>query len=104
MREDGKETIKSETELEQEIFESLKVTTGLALAYFSAQNIDRFVTFFRASKSVPAEPLLLTCIWRKCLMARAREAYPVLAKEPNLRVFLPSTMKRRIVRERASIL
>ena len=36
--------------LEQEIAQSLSKTRGLALAYFSAQNIDRFVTFFRASK------------------------------------------------------
>ena len=62
----------SETELEQEIFESLKVTTGLALAYFSAQNIDRFVTS-SVRASVPAGPLLLTCIWRTFLMLWAKE-------------------------------
>ena len=43
-------SLKSEQDLEQEIARSLSETRGLALAYFSAQNIDRFVTFFKASK------------------------------------------------------
>jgi|SRR5271155_5480273 len=46
----GDEPAKSESDIEEEIARSLSETRGLALAYFSAQNIDRFVTFFRASK------------------------------------------------------
>ena len=98
-REDGKEVIKSETDLEREIFESLKVTPGLALAYFSAQNIDRFVTFFRASKRA-GRTFVADLYLAHILDALGRKSLPS-PRGNDLRVFLPSTMKRRIIREKS---
>ena len=98
-REGGKEIIKSETDLEQEIFESLKVTTGLALAYFSPQNIDRFVTFFRASKR-SGRTFVVDLYLAHILDALGRKSLPS-PRGNDLRVFLPSTMKRRIIREKS---
>ena len=98
-REDGKESIKSETDLEGEIFESLKVTPGLALVYFSAQNIDRFVTFFKASKRA-GRTFVADLYLAHILDALGRKSLPY-PRGNDLRVFLPSTMKRRIVREKS---
>lgn len=98
-REKGKEVIRSETDLEQEIVESLKVTTGLALAYFSAQNIDRFVTFFRASKRA-GRTFVADLYLAHILDALGRKSLPS-PRDSDLRVFLPSTMKRKIVREKS---
>ncbi|MDO8431848.1 MAG: MBL fold metallo-hydrolase [Candidatus Binatus sp.] len=98
-RENGKEVAKSEAELEREIFESLKVTPGLALAYFSAQNIDRFVTFFKASKRA-GRTFVADLYLAHILDALGRKSLPS-PRGNDLRVFLPSAMKRRIVREKS---
>src|SRR5438132_12391811 len=39
-----------EPELEERIFEHLAASSGLVLAAFSPQNMDRFVTIFRATR------------------------------------------------------
>lgn len=98
-REGGEEPVKSETELEEEIFRSMTATTGLVLAFFSAQNIDRFVTFFRASKRA-GRTFVADLYLAHILDALGRRTLPSPHGD-DLRVFLPSTMKRKIVRERS---
>ena len=80
-----------------EIFESLKDTPGLALAYFPAQNIDRFVTFFRASKRA-GRTFVADLYLAHILDALGLKSLPS-PRGSDLRVFLPSTMKRRITNE-----
>jgi ribonuclease J len=98
-REGEKEAVTSETELERQIVQSMKSTSGLVLAYFSAQNIDRFVTFFRASKRA-GRTFIADLYLAHILDALGRKSLPS-PRETDLRVFLPSTMKRRIVREKS---
>jgi len=45
----GKEPGLSEQDVEEQLVESLKQTTGLALAMFSPQNVDRLVSYYRAA-------------------------------------------------------
>ena len=75
------------------------MTTGLVLAYFSAQNIDRFVTFFRASKRA-GRTFIADLYLAHILDALGRKSLPS-PRGDDLRIFLPSTMKRKIVRERS---
>ncbi len=98
-RDDKNEPTQTESELEDEIVESLKLTSGLALAYFSAQNIDRFVTFFRASKRV-GRTFVADLYLAHILDALGRKTLPS-PRESDLRVFLPSAMKRKIVRDKS---
>jgi ribonuclease J len=98
-REGRKETVESETELEEQIFHSMRATTGLVLAYFSAQNIDRFVTFFRASKRA-GRTFVADLYMAHILDALGRKTLPS-PRGNDLRVFLPSLMKRKIVRKKS---
>ncbi len=41
----------TESQLEEQIRASLAETAGMALAWFSGQNIDRLVTFYRHCQS-----------------------------------------------------
>ena len=45
----GIKEFKSETEVEDETVKLLKASKNMTLLYFSAQNIDRLVSFYRAS-------------------------------------------------------
>jgi ribonuclease J len=45
----GKEPGMSEKDVEKQLIASLKETTGLALAMFSPQNVDRLVSYYRAA-------------------------------------------------------
>lgn len=98
-RENNKETTQTESELENEIVKSLKRTSGLALAYFSAQNIDRFATFFRASKRA-GRTFVADLYLAHILDALGRKTLPS-PRGSDLRVFLPSAMKRKIIREKS---
>jgi len=97
-REGEKEAVGSESDLEERIAESMRTTPGLALAFFSAQNIDRFVTFFRASKRT-GRTFVADLYLAHILDALGRKSLPSPRAE-DLRVFLPSAMKRKIVRDR----
>jgi ribonuclease J len=98
-RDNKEEPAQTEAELEDEILGSLRLTSGLALAYFSAQNIDRFVTFFRATKRA-GRTFVADLYLAHILDALGRRTLPS-PRGPDLRVFLPSVMKRKIVRQKS---
>jgi ribonuclease J len=85
---------KSERDLEKEIARSLGETQGIALAYFSAQNIDRFVTFFKASKET-GRTFVVDVYLAHILDALERKSLPS-PRSDNLLVFLPKTMRQMI--------
>ncbi len=89
---------KTETMLEQEIVDDIAGAKGAVLAWFSGQNIDRFVTFFRAAirtgRTMVIDPYLANL-----LLAVARDTLPD-PRDSELRVFLPKAMKSRIIREK----
>ena len=88
----------SESDLEGEILASLKKTAGLALAWFSGQNIDRFVTFFRAAKRA-GRRFVVDLYVARILDAIDRPTLPS-PRGPDLRVFLPARMRSKIIRDK----
>ncbi len=85
----------TEHQLEERIFSTIKTARGLVLTAFSPQNIDRFVTIFRATRRA-----------RRAFVADAYLAHvleqlalPSLPRPSNggLRVYLPGSQKRRVV-------
>ncbi len=98
-RSDTQRNARSERELEGVILASLKETPGIGLAWFSAQNIDRFVTFFRAAKRA-GRCFVVDLYLAQLLTALARNSLPS-PTGPDIRVFLPARMKQRIVRQQS---
>ncbi|MFZ5681309.1 MAG: MBL fold metallo-hydrolase [Bradyrhizobiaceae bacterium] len=85
----------TEQELEQRILGMINGSSGLVLASFSPQNIDRFVTIFRATKR--AGRTFIADVYLAHLLDQL--ALPSLPKPSNggLRVYLPDSQKRRII-------
>jgi ribonuclease J len=90
----------TEAQLEMRIAASISDTRGLVLACFSAQNIDRFVTFYKATLRA-GRMLAIDAYTASILDALALPSLP-LATSPSsgIRVFLPKRQKMRIVRTR----
>ncbi|MBI3699665.1 MAG: MBL fold metallo-hydrolase [Afipia sp.] len=85
----------TERELEQRILKLIKASSGLVLAAFSPQNIDRFVTMFRATKR--AGRIFVADVYLAKLLSEL--ALPSLPNpsDGDLPVFLPNNQKRRII-------
>jgi len=88
----------TERQLEQRVQGSLADTKGLVLAWFSGQNIDRFVTFYKAAKRV-GRTFVVDLYTAHILDALGRRSLPSPGNS-DLRVFLPSRMRRNIIREK----
>ena len=93
------ERSESEAELVGRLANSIANTRGLVLAAFSGQNIDRFVTFYKATRSSGRNFVvdlnvahLLRALRRKSLPDRTSNA---------LRVYLPHRTKLKIVRDQS---
>ena len=88
----------TEQELESRILEIIKRAPGLVLAAFSPQNIDRFVTVFRATRRA-GRVFVADLYLARILNELAMPSLP-RASQDGLRVYLPATQKRQIVTER----
>ena len=89
----------TEADLVQRLVKSITETSGLVLAAFSGQNIDRFVTFYKATKTARRN-FVVDLYIAHLLRALGRKSLP----DPTtgaLRVFLPRHNKIKIVRDRA---
>jgi ribonuclease J len=86
----------TEQELEQRILGLIKGSSGLVLAAFSPQNIDRFVTIFRATRR--AGRTFIADVYLAHLLNQL--ALPSLPRAGAMRVYLPANQKRRIVTDR----
>jgi len=88
----------TEGELENEIKNILMNTKGLVLSWFSGQNIDRFVTFYRAAKRTK-RTMIVDLYIAHILNAIDSQSFPN-PRSSNLRVFLPSLMRSKIIRDK----
>ena len=91
---------KSEKEIEDETVKLLKASEKMTLLYFSAQNIDRLVSFYRASlktRKIFAIDFYTANILG-CLKDCAKIPYPS-ENYPNIRVFFPYWLSERIRRQ-----
>lgn len=79
---------KTEGDIEGEIEELLKSTPGLVLAWFSLQNADRFVSFYRAAKkagrTVVTDPYGANVLQ---LLSRMTPKIPAPPTDPRIKVF-----------------
>ena len=95
----GQENAVRETDLVPELSEKMKQTSGIVLAAFSGQNIDRFVTFYKAT--LKAGRVFVADLYvAELLRAIDRKSLP----DPTsgaLRVYLPHRTKLKIVRDKA---
>lgn len=88
----------TEANLVDRLKDVMASTQGIVLAAFSGQNIDRFVTFYKAAKA--AKRSFVADLYLAHLLKKlARKSLPDPAGG-GMRVFLPRSIKRRIVRER----
>jgi ribonuclease J len=83
----------TECSLEDDITQSISSTPGLVLACFSGQNIDRFVTFWKAARRVGR--IFVADVYLAHILAALNR--PSL---PKPAVFLPAKMKSKLMRER----
>jgi len=87
----------SETDVEMQIASLCRRTAGWVLAAASAQNVDRLVTLFRAAKRSGRE-LVLDLYAAHILAACERNTLPQHHWD-GVRVFLPSSQRRRVIDE-----
>ena len=93
------EPTETEASLVERLARSIADTGGLVLAAFSGQNIDRLVTFYKASR-IASRGFVVDLYVAHLLRALGRKSLPDPASGA-LRVYLPRHDKIRIVRNRA---
>jgi ribonuclease J len=85
----------TERKLEERILEHLTDSSGLVIAAFSPQNIDRFVTIFRATRR--AGRTFISDVYLAHLFDQLNMPSLPRADEHGFRVYLPDLQKRRMV-------
>ena len=98
-RRQDEQAFATEATLESRIVDLFQQTKGMPLFWCSSQNIDRIVTLFRACKRTDRQ-LIIDMYTAQVLRATGNDRVPQADWE-DIRVFLPSSQKRRIVRARA---
>jgi ribonuclease J len=88
----------TEAELEDQVVTDLENAPGMVLACFSAQNIDRFVTFYRAARRA-GRCFIGDAYLAHILMSLGLDTLPRPSRE-SLRVYLGSSQKMRILRDK----
>lgn len=89
----------TEAKLEDRILACIKQTKGLVLTAFSPQNIDRFVTIFKASRR--AGRTFIADVYLAHLLDELNMPSLPRAGEGGFRVYLPVGQKRRIVADKS---
>jgi ribonuclease J len=89
---DSQALAQTEDSLENEITKSIASTPGLVLTCFSGQNIDRFVTFWKAARR--AGRTFVADVYLAHILDALKR--PSLPRPP---VFLPARMKSKLMRE-----
>jgi ribonuclease J len=95
----GAPKAETEAELVERIADSMASAQGIVLAAFSGQNIDRFVTFYKATQKV-RRTFVADLYLAHLLRALERKSLPD-PTSGRMRVFLPRVTKLRIVRTKA---
>lgn len=85
----------SETDVERACAATFRDTKGLALACYSAQNIDRLVTLYRATRRAGRE-FVMDLYTTAVAAGTGRQTIPQAAWD-GVRVFLPRTQRRRVI-------
>jgi ribonuclease J len=94
----GDTSLDSEVSVEECILEQIRRSKGLALVWTSGQNIDRMVSIFKACRSAGRQ-LVIDMYAAEMLRATGNPKLPQ-AEWNGVRVFLPSSQKRQIIKSR----
>lgn len=86
----------SEKGVEDEAHEIMRTTAGAVFACFSGQNIDRFVTFLRASMRA-GRTFIVDAYMANLVSGLGLTSLPQMEAHPAIRVFLPKNQKRMIL-------
>ena len=89
----------SERDVEEDALKLFRKTEGLVLALYSAQNIDRLVSLYRAAKR--AHRLFVLDLYGATIAAATRRASIPQASWAGVGVFVPLSQRIRVKRERA---
>ncbi len=89
----------TEDDLIPKFVEFFEKTSGMPLVWCSGQNIDRIVTVYKACRKVGRQ-LIVDMYTAEMLKATGNDRIPQ-ADWDGIRVFLPSSQKRRIIKEEA---
>ena len=101
IREDseGAATGPSEQDVETALVDTFRDTEGMALVVFSAQNIDRMVSVYRAAIQ-SGRDLVIDLYAATMARATGRDTIPQ-AEWDRVRVYLPRSQRARVIQERA---
>jgi ribonuclease J len=86
---------RSESDLEHRLADLFRQTPGMPLVWCSGQNIDRLVTVYRACKRAGRQ--FIVDMYTAHVLRATGNANVPQAEWPNVRVFLPSGQKHRII-------
>lgn len=87
---------KNEEDVEKEILKIIRHTPNLVLANFSPQNVDRLVSFFRATKRSGREFIADEyCAYILHKISKKRQTFPDPQKEPRIKVYFREYFMRR---------
>jgi ribonuclease J len=92
-------TAQSEGQLEAACTKAFRETTGMVLACYSAQNIDRLVTLFKATLRADRD-FVMDLYTASVAAAIGYDTIPQ-SDWDRVRVFLPSSQRQRVIREQA---
>lgn len=98
-RDNADRAFPTESDLEGRFVELFQETAGMPLVWCSGQNIDRIVTIFRACKRT-GHQFIIDVYTAEILRATGNDRIPQASWE-GIKVFLPTSQKRRIIQEKA---
>lgn len=89
----------TEQDVEEQTVSLMRDCPSMTLACFSGQNIDRFVTFFRASMR-SGRTFVIDAYMANLIDALALDSLPDPRTSDRLRVYLPRAQRRRIITDK----
>lgn len=89
----------TESDVEARCAETFRATAGMALVTYSAQNVDRLVTLYRAALRADRD-FVMDLYTAAVAAATGRDTIPQAGWE-RVRVFLPRAQRARVIREEA---
>jgi ribonuclease J len=95
----GNPKAETESELVEQIADAMAKTQGIVLAAFAGQNIDRLVTFYKAARKAK-RTFVADLYLAHLLRVLGRKSLPD-PTSGSMRVFLPRSIKLRIVRTKS---
>jgi ribonuclease J len=93
---DNDATFPSEQEMENQLVESIKATSGLVMMHTSAQNIDRIVSLYRACKKT-GRTMVVDLYAAAILEATGSDSIPK-SSWPGVALYVPESQRRLIKR------